>query len=163
MHFMGWIIIVFLAFIALYVSTYYKYPDKLAIHQTGLDTFQFEMLYEKQPLVLDDRVVRLEDLDRLWFSSNITSKFRLQSSNTWHVNKFKYLLLHAEQEGDIYLYPAGKKKIAGGVPDTNESLLAVHLLPGQVMIIPFRWSYLLMEPMQVGALGVHDYITYMLP
>lgn len=163
MHWAYWIVVAFAAILSLYIYSYYKYPAAVEVHQTSLHNFTFDMLRAKQPLVIDDRVVKLDDLQRLWFSSNITKSFALMGGDAWHSNKFKYLIMHAEQEGDIYLYPPGKKMVDGNVPDPNESLLAVHLLPGQVLVIPYHWRYLIMQPMQVGCLGVHDYITYILP
>ena len=163
---MGFVFYAFCAIvvvICLYIWTYFRTQGMVEIHQATLADFQFDLLREKQPLVIDDRVVSLADLHRMWFGSNITSEFRLDGTETWHKNKFKYLVVHAEQEGDIYLYPAGKRMIEGNIPDTEESLIAVHLLPRQVLIIPFRWHYLVMPPMQISCLGVHDYVTYMLP
>jgi hypothetical protein len=148
---------------ALYVFTYYRSPSQVEIQQTTLADFTFDVLREKQPLVIDDRVKSLEDLRRLWFASNLTTEFRLEGTETWHTNRFKFLVMHAEQEGDIYVYAPGKKMIEGGVPDPEEPLVAIHLLPQQVVLLPFRWRYLVMPPMRVACLGVHDYVTYMLP
>lgn len=158
-----WLLLFAILIACLYVYSYYRFATHVEVQQMELQNFTFDMLREKQPIVIDDRLVRLEDLQRLWFSSNKVATFRLESSDVWHNNKFKYLVMHAEQEGDIYLYPAGKNLIEGGVPDPAETLLAIHLLPGQVMIVPFKWHYLIMQPMRVSCLGVHDYVTYLLP
>lgn len=162
MHWLVAVLLIVVLALCVYVWAYHKVPGGVEIHQTSLENFRLDLLFAKQPIVLDDRVVKLADLSRLWFASNITRDFRLDGSETWHKNRFKYLIMHAEQEGDVYMYPANRK-IINGVPDPQQSLLAMHLLPGQVMILPFRWNYLVMQPMCVGCLGIHDYITYMLP
>lgn len=152
-----------MALLAMYIWTYYRHPKNVEVLQISLSTFHFDMLREKQPIIVDDRVVSLQDIGRLWFKHNIVSSFRLDGSSIWHKNKFKYAVLRAEQEGDIYMYPVGKPMTKDSVPDTSETLMAVHMLPGQVIVLPYRWHYLITEPMQVDVLGVHDYITYILP
>jgi hypothetical protein len=144
--------------VVLYVLTYFMQPKNVSILQTSVQNFKFDMLREKQPIVIDDRVVSLNELAKLWFKPNIVTNFRLEHSDLWHKNKYKYVVLQAEQEGDIYMYPAGKK-VVQGLPDTEETLLAVHLLPGQIVIVPYRWWYHVPDRMVVSSLGVHDYIT----
>lgn len=146
----------------IYIASYYRVPKHVNILQTDLAHFTFDMLREKQPIVVDDRIVSLTELEKIWFKPNITSHFRLEYADLWHKNRYKYSVLQAEQEGDIYMFPpTGHMK--DGVPDPEESLLAVHLLPGQILIVPFRWKYYIPERMVVSAIAVHDYITYVLP
>ena len=152
--------------VVLYVWSYYQHPKQVSILQTAATDFTFDMLREKQPIVIDDRIVSLRDLQQKWFSPNIVTDFRLEHSDIWHKNTYKYGVFHAEQEGDIYLYPVGKKMVSEGdvrVPDPQENLLAVHLLPGQILIVPRGWYYNLFAPMTCHVLAVHDYVTYMLP
>lgn len=148
--------------IVVYGSTYYMSPKHVNILQSNLQHFTFDMLREKQPIVIDDRIVSLSELEKLWFKPNINTSFRLEYADVWHKNKYKYLVLQAEQEGDIYMHPPSGK-MNGNVPDPEETLLAVHLLPGQILIIPYRWRYHIPERMVVSAIGVHDYATYVLP
>lgn len=150
-----------LILVVLYIASYFRPPKEIHILQSSLKDFTFDMLREKQPIVIDDRVMSLEEIAKLWFQPNINTQFRLAHSELWHKNKYKYLVLQAEQEGDIYMYPAGKKMI-NDLPDTEETLLAVHLLPGQMLILPYRWWYHIPDRMAVSAIGVHDYITYVL-
>lgn len=146
----------------LYVASYYRQPKDVHILQSSLNDFTFDMLREKQPIVIDDRVMSLDDIAKIWFRPNLNTQFRLTHSELWHKNKYKYIVLQVEQEGDIYMYPPDKKMVQG-LPDMDETLLAVHLLPGQLLILPYRWWYHIPDRMVVSAIGVHDYITYALP
>lgn len=156
------VLLLCIVLIIVYVFAYFRHPKEVHILQTALKDFTFDMLREKQPIVIDDRVKSLEDIGKVWFGPNINTYFRLTHSELWHKNKYKYIVLQVEQEGDIYMYPAGKKMIQG-LPDTDETLLAVHLLPGQMVILPYRWWYHIPDRMVVSAIGVNDYITYVLP
>lgn len=154
------VLILCLVLIIIYIASYFRNPTDVNILQTSLRDFTFDMLREKQPIVIDDRVMVLDEIEKLWFQPNITTQFRLTHSELWHKNKYKYIVLQAEQEGDVYMYPVGKKMIQG-LPDTDETLLAVHLLPGQMLILPYRWWYHIPDRMVVSTIGVHDYITYL--
>jgi hypothetical protein len=154
------VLILCLVLIIIYIASYFRNPRDIHILQTSLKDFTFDMLREKQPIVVDDRVMVLDEIEKLWFQPNITTQFRLTHSELWHKNKYKYIVLQAEQEGDVYMYPSGKKMVQG-LPDTDETLLAVHLLPGQMLILPYRWWYHIPDRMVVSTIGVHDYITYL--
>jgi hypothetical protein len=162
MHWSRWVIITAVCVLALYIYSYRKATSEVEILQSTLQHFTFDMLREKQPIIIDDRVVKLDDLAHLWFRANINRSFQLEGSETWHKNAFKYMVFHAQEEGDIYVYPAAKKMV-DGAPDPEESLVAVHLQQGQIAIIPYRWRYLVMPPLKGICLGVHDYLTFVLP
>ena len=155
------VLVICLVLIIIYIASYFRTPKDVHILQTSLKDFTFDMLREKQPIVIDDRVMVLDEIQKLWFQPNITTQFRLTHSELWHKNKYKYIVLQAEQEGDVYMYAPGKKMIQG-LPDTEETLLAVHLLPGQMLLLPYRWWYHIPDRMAVSTIGVHDYITYLL-
>lgn len=156
------VVVLCLVLMVVYIGSYYRQPKDVHILQTSLNDFTFDMLREKQPIVIDDRVMSLDEIAKLWFRPNINTHFRLTHSELWHKNKYKYIVLQSEQEGDVYMYAPGKKMIQG-LPDTEETLLAVHLLPGQLLMLPYRWWYHIPDRMAVSAIGVHDYITYVLP
>jgi len=155
-----WLIVIIVIILFIYVKSYYKYQTQISILQTTLPEFNFDMLREKQPLVISDQIVSIDDIYKLWFTPNIVIKRSLLASELWHKNISKYLVICAETEGDVYLYPAGKPIIDNNHPDTNESLIAISLKPQQIVIVPFHWYYLI--NMKCNILDVHDYITYFL-
>ena len=69
-HGARWKWIAFAACIALatvYVSYYYRAPATITILQSTLADFRLEMLYEKQPVVLQERVADMASLHAAWF------------------------------------------------------------------------------------------------
>lgn len=162
---MRWLHILFVAtfvIITIYIWSYLRFPQHVTVLQTTLRDFNFDMLREKQPLVIQDHVVEFQDLQKRWFGPNFTRAYASPSShNVWYRNVAKYLVFCAAEEGDIYVYPAGKKMIrtedGAFVPDPQEALLAIHVQPKQVLILPYRWHYLLSIPCDV--LEIHDLIT----
>jgi hypothetical protein len=162
MHISIYIIIVFL--IITYIYSYYRYPSYTEILQVDYKYFNFDSIYQKQPIVIENKSIPIEDIIKDNFNLNIVSKpFTIidTSHDIWHKNKFKYLLIQCLQDGEILLYPAIKKMTSTGIPDPEESLIAIKLSTGQLLIIPFHWHYLIKT--EVVYYGIHDYISYILP
>ena len=64
-------ILLFLIFI--YLLSYIYHPKSISINQSTLPTFSFNLLYEKQPIVLNDLIPNLSQINTLWFKYNTTS------------------------------------------------------------------------------------------
>jgi hypothetical protein len=47
-----------------------------------------------------------------------------------------------------------------GIPDPDETLLAIQISKGQLIILPFHWKYLI--NVNVNCLGVNDLVSYFL-
>lgn len=158
---MTWSIVVVLCMIisCLYIFSYFRYQTNISILQTRLNDFHFDMLREKQPLVVEDQIVHLEDIAKNWFSPNIVIPFVASPSDVWYMNRGKYMIMCAEDEGDIYIYPAGKA-MEDGAPPATENLVAIHLKPQQTLVLPLHWHYL--SEIKCNAMEVHDYVTYFL-
>lgn len=159
------------ALFALYLYTYYRSPLETTILQTTLDHFKLEMLSERQPLVISDRLVDVSVLRKAWFSPNIVDPWQSSASNTWQQNRYKYLVVQPQADTLVYLV-SPRTKFKDGAPATTETLVAIRLRAQQVVVVPFRW-HMLFEPdgddaiadapVAMHGLGVHDYITYFLP
>lgn len=147
-----------------YVATYFSSPASVQVLQTDLHGFRFEMLHAKQPILVDDNVADMDELRRHWFAHNITSLSVLAGSDAWHRNHHKYCVLRARQAGDIYLSVPGSPSTAdGSAPDPLlTSLTAIPLQPGQLLVVPFRWRYLVSPGVEADLLGVHDLVTVLL-
>jgi hypothetical protein len=163
--------IALLIILIIYIYSYYNYPKRTQLIQTRLDNFNYDVLYNRQPVIIQDKDIELAQLQKKWFYLNIvTPEFIIpkqpqsqpqpNDKDIWHTNKFKYLLLQAQESGEILLYPASKKMISG-IPDPNESLLVIQISQGQLIILPFHWKYLL--NIDVKCLGVNDLVSYFLP
>ena len=146
---------------AWYILYYYRPPRQLAVLQTTLPEFTFDILLQRQPIVLYDRVADWDELKKAWFPSNRTVAYPMPAEDVWHRNYHKYLLLQPVQDTEIFLYPAHKKLI-GGRPPTEETLLTVKLKAAQVLILPYRWHYCI-PTTSYSVLAVHDFLTPWLP
>ena len=55
----------------IYIRYYYSYPKDVAILQTTLNEFTMQILTEKQPIVIQDKVQDITELRKAWFNTNI--------------------------------------------------------------------------------------------
>ena len=161
------IVIIVILITYVYVSYYYRYPKTVSILQTRLEDFSLQALLEKQPIVIQDLVKDMSELQNAWFKSNIiyNDVYESDHNDTWRKNRFKYLFLKPEHEDtEVLLYPAHLKMIDSN-PDPDESILAIKLKKDQVIVIPIHWHYCIssLNSTLYTSFGVHDYITFVLP
>lgn len=155
--------VVFVAAVAWYILYYYRPPRETAVLQTTLDAFAFDILLQRQPVVLYDRIADLNDLKTHWFPRNRSEPHRDEdAAETWRRSSYKYLLLQPEQDTELFLCSA-TVKMKDGRPPTDAVLLTIKLKAGQGLILPYRWSYCLPVGVGVRCLGVHDWLTPWLP
>lgn len=156
-----WILIAIVAFLVwAYVRFAYKVPSNVVIMQSSLADFDLNMLLEKQPIVIQDRVENIQPAWDGWFRYNIKSRFEIMPEIGWIKNRYKRMLLHGLSDGEVLLCPPGCKT-AGGVPDPSEEVIAIKLYQGMSLLIPYRWHFAVTE--KVYANGIHDLVTYLIP
>lgn len=164
-----WIAVLIVA--AWYIMYYYRPPKQIAILQTTLPDFTFDILLQRQPIVLYDRVADWDELKKAWFPSNRT-EVETNSNNAnvvgatatdeWIRNYYKYLFIQPVQDTEIFLYPA-HKKLREGRPPTDETLLTIKLKSAQALILPYRWHYCVPSKITYSTFGIHDLLTPWLP
>jgi len=150
--------IAFIILLIIYIYSYYNYPKRTKIIQTQIDNFNYDLLTYRQPVIIDTNTVDINSLPQKWFYLNLVKKFNIDAQEIWQDNKFKYTVLQPQNSGEIILYPASKK-MKDGAPDPAETLLAIKISKGQLIILPFHWKYLV--HVDVKCLGVNDIITYL--
>lgn len=165
----AFIIILFIV----YIAYYYKYPKNISILQTTLRDFNFDMLREKQPIVIQDRVADIATLSSMWFSANSTAIFALSpspdvSDPVWIRNKYKYIAIHAPAEHacEVLLAPAKTATdLQTQAPSEDATIVAIQLAADQVVLVPFHMLYAIVNEnkKEVNAIGVHDLVTKFLP
>lgn len=164
------VIVVALIVAIIYLSYYYRYPkNEVSVLQTTIDLFTMNLLSEKQPIVIQDAVGDIGELGALWFKYNIIRFGVVDSVNADSVNadsgfsqnKYKWLIFHPYEKTEILLYPACKPFV-NGEPAADETILAIQLSAHQVLIVPFHWRYVVGK-WNGDSMGIHDYITYVLP
>ena len=163
------IVLIIIIILSIYVYSYYRYPSKVLILQSLPDQFKADMLLERQPIVIENNASSLKDFKNAFFKWSPTHNFNISGSEKWHYNRYKYIALELENDGEILLCPPKTKMIvditnAQDIPDPDDAnLLAVQAKKGEIVIIPFHWRYLIDVKLDVACLGIHDFITYFLP
>jgi hypothetical protein len=186
---MVWIAVVVCVILVIYVMSYYRYPSKASILQTSLNQFVFDILLEKQPVVVDDKTgLDVQHMRKSIFNLNPSSEFTIAPSDTWHTNRFKYNIIQlltsdiqstqtpqtpeSEPEmnhlhSEIYVCHPNTPMGADKCPSQDAKVIAIQMTPGQVVILPFHWYYMLppekTSHVSLNCVGVHDLVTYMLP
>lgn len=156
------LVVVLVAFFAIvYISYYYRTCSSLSVLQTRVSDFSFDMLLEKQPIVIEDRVDNVRAIQAAWFPGNHQDV--LAAAGTWTKNAYKYALVHAVEATEILVVRPMQKLLADGAPDPSETIVAIQLERGQSVILPHRLYYMVAQPTQVHVIGVHDFITRFLP
>jgi hypothetical protein len=159
--------IAFLILLAFYVYSYYKYPTHISVLQSRPHEFTIDMLLEKQPIVIENNISSLSDLKKACFKWSPIQNFNISGSTLWHYNKFKYIALQLESDGEILLSPPNtlmKLENEQFIPDPEAAnLLAIQAKANEIIILPFHWRYLISEKLDVKCMGIHDFITYFLP
>jgi len=151
-------VILFCILIA-YIYCYFIYPDNVTILQTSVQDFEFNLIFQRQPLVIEDTVKDVISLVNSWFKNNIIEDSIFDISKTWNLNKHKYMYIYALEDTEVLLYQAGNK-VVNDVADNREPVLSITLKKYQSILIPFRWHYSLSKNHDVKIYGIHDYITY---
>lgn len=148
---------IILFIVILYAYCYFIYPSHISIVQTSLQDFDFNLLLNRQPLVIEDQIKDVVSVISSWFSPNIVQDIQFDTKRTWNLNYHKYLYCYAINDTEVLLYPPGNKVI-NDVPDNREPIIAIKLKKHQSLVIPYRWYY----NTSIKLYGIHDYITYIL-
>jgi hypothetical protein len=160
---------VVLVLLIIYISYYYRYPSGMSILQTTASNFYFDMLREKQPIVVQDPIADVDSLAKTWFGWNNQYPFELVSSDdsnvVWIRNKYKFTMLHSSEPCEILLSPAKSKIESDNSISDDATIVAISLSARQVVIIPYRMHYAVIhaEKRKVHCIGIHDLVTYVLP
>lgn len=163
---MSWKLWLILILIVWYISWYYRYPS-LTLLQSGLEKFQFSLLFEKQPIIIHDRIRDIQELLKAWFNTNKQEHHLMKLSPSenpiWNTNSYKYTLIHPTEDIEVALCSA-KVKLKDNIPPEKETLVIIKLKANMILILPFHIHYALLgSGLDVPVVGIHDYITRWLP
>jgi len=155
------IFIFILLFVILYAYCYFVYPRHISIIQASLSEFNFNMLLERQPLVIQDNIKDIFTVLNSWFSINIIEDLEFDQNRLWNINFHKYLYCYSTEDTEILLYKAGNT-VTGDTPDNTKPVIPIKLKKNQSLIIPYRWYYNIKNINSIKLYGIHDYVTYIL-
>ncbi len=162
-----WTFILTSVLIVLYIYSYYQIPKNLTVLQASLSQFHFDMLREKQPIVIHDRLPTMDTLESYWFSANRTQSltYTKEQHGYWQKNRYKYMVLHPQQDCEIMVVLGNAQLADDGTPHPDTSTpVVLKMQAHQVVILPYRSYWMMATPCEyIHTLGVHDYVTYLLP
>lgn len=147
-----------LIILLIYTSLYFIFTNEFSIYQTDIDHFKFDLLYTRQPIVINNLNLDIKNVLYNWFSYNII-KNNLIAYNEWDRNKYKYLLVSSKDSAEVTLCNP-KTSTIDGIPNTSNDISTIKL-NNKTLIIPFKWYYHISST-NVELYGIHDYITYLL-
>lgn len=157
---MNFYLIVFIILLLLYIYCYFIFTSVITILQTNINDFKLDLLYQRQPIVINDKIKDINNILNLWFKQNIIDYNIDINNDSWITNKYKYLYFYSiNDDTEIFL---SKPNINEKIPNQNEKIINIKLKQFQSLIIPFKWKYYIDNKNFIKLYGIHDYITYFL-
>jgi len=153
----------FIFLLLLYASLYYIFYDELILYQVEAMYFDFNLLYKKQPIIIQDSIQNIDDILIDWFSYNIIDRdVFIKNILGWNRNHYKYFLIYANAEDSLEITLGNPlTKHENNTPYHNQTLTTILLNKNKILIIPFKWYYHInIITGNPRFFGIHDYITY---
>lgn len=125
-----------IAAIVFIVSRYYLTPaTNVTIIQSRVSEFDIKVLFDKDPIILEEKVVNPEEIIQAYFNYLYSFRFQLPPLPypKWCYSKARYLVIHNAESLQI-AHPSNK-----GNPAPN--FVDIRLTPNQLVILPSMWLY----------------------
>lgn len=117
---------------------YFKINPSFSIIQLPLSRLNVNILYEKSPIIINERIVYIEQLVDIVFKYLYISKkhFKNISKDVMYKNCARYAILtNNKSDSIVYLYHPNNKN------NNRKKCLPVKLYKDQCIIIPSFWFY----------------------
>ena len=144
----------------IYISYYYRYSEEPTIIHSYEKLFQNNVMLEKRPIILLENEKSLEEIHKKNSPYMIKKNLDYDTSN-WVRNKYKYLYIQPTDTSELHLLQASKKLTEDGIPDKDETLITLKVKKNQIIILLYHWYYY--TETAINSVGVHDYISWILP
>ena len=116
------------------ILRYYLTPAAtVTIIQSKVSEFDIRILFDKDPIILEEKVVNPGEILQAYFNYLYTIKYRVVPTNKWSQNKARYLVIHNAETLQI-AHPSNK-----GNPVPN--FVDIRVQPNQLVILPSLWLY----------------------
>ena len=144
-----------LMFILVLVYAHYAMKPKQDVNiiQTNLDRINDNTLLEKQPIVIEDKIVNVTDLLGTLFKYQYLFKTDslLKPDSGVQLNTYKYMIVYnTSAEDDAYVTLTPPKSIREKYPS-----IELILPPNTVVILPYLWS---IEPTEGDEKNTHSHL-----
>lgn len=149
-------ILVIVLIVFLYVQYYAKYNTSYKILQTKLSNIDVNTLYEKYPIIIEDRLVRANTLTSTLFRYSYTSQSNTIQKGSPFVNLAlnKYTIIYNIQsdmninvispfykKDFTYAYANNLFRSVTPLAESKVEYVTIKLKKQQVLILPMYWSY----------------------
>ena len=129
-----WIVLAVLI-LTLYLWSATSYAKETVIIQTSLESFSPDLLNEKSPILIEDRIVDIDEFINASFKWVFITRFTANNSKK---NKYSYLVIHANASNASNA--SNDITISTCRPGTTESVNI--LVPSNtILILPTGWSW----------------------
>ena len=187
---MNFYLLVILIIITIYIYCYFIFPSSVIILQTTIKDFDFNLLNNRQPIVITDFLKEKNKLIDSWFNYNyIVNDNNNRDDNDNDDNDNDNDNDDNDNDNDNndnnnrndndndewihnkykYVFISANKdteiiiykaSIYSNIPDENERIIAVKLQKNQSLILPFKWKYYINNYKDINTWGIHDLITF---
>lgn len=124
------IIIVLICHIRFYTKTH----PSLTILQSTIDKVDFEMLNNKIPIIITDRVVNIQDVFTTIFNYQYTFINQINKSKSWEQNSSKFMIASPDTNQTIKIaHPKSNLR------DGKYEYVDIVLQKNQILILPYGW------------------------
>ena len=143
--------LVILMILVSYIVLYTRPKTYTEILQTNIEDIRPDILLEKQPTLIFDKIVNIDDILKTTFNYMFTfSKKQYILTNTMYQNNSKYVLFHNNSENDIEI-DISKSRVKQNhfnvfntvlneePSDTNS--IKIIMKPFNVLILPYLFNF----------------------
>lgn len=133
--------IIIVACIALYTYSYLRVPRITQILQTSITTLTPQLLFEKQPIVIEEGVVDSHALLGTVFKYLAFGKPVIQvatSGVSLQQTQHRYTILTCAQGGEVDIF---HPKYTAFIKTSKAQFITIKLAPHQPLILPKHWWF----------------------
>jgi hypothetical protein len=125
------ILLVFLLLYIVYHKAYFKKQNDFKIIQTTLANISQDILLERYPIYIKEKIVTVDDLKKTVFKYDYVScKYKMSQLHTEEKTVAKYTIIHNTYEKNIRIE----------LKNTNDYIDLI-IEPYNVVVLPLGWSY----------------------
>lgn len=150
-------LVLIICIIIFYIQYYSKYNHEYTILQLYLDKVNINHLYEKNPIIIYDRIINPQQLLKTLFAYSYIyySSFNIKGSTFVHSNTAKYLIIYSKDEdvninilnpkyNKILQLKKSQKLLTSKLQFSSlddAQYITIKLKQNQILILPSFWSF----------------------
>ena len=176
------IIFIFVLILIIYIKYDLKYNKKTELLQFTSDKITQDILFEKSPIIIEDKINNILDFIGSVISNEFFHKNNIKFNDIYKINKnlSTYMIIHNNNKDIINVYisnPNNKNKFRfiksnsnsysisnytiNNINNINDvPFIKIILYPKQSIILPKQWLFIIDKPVELYSLfGIISYIV----